>query len=342
MILSNEYGDSWWLGFGNRVDKLRENALRHAPHDVLAEPVGRKCPHTVFQGDRQLRLHRGLGQPGERHPKRALHLGVGRENRTARQSKHERPDDDQWEGHAARHEIVEHAEPLGGGELHSRLLARLAHRRPDQVAVAGIPASTGERDLPRPRVVGALGPLDQQDLGPFRTFDQHQGNRRGTCAGRLGRLRLMAYERPAHGGQCDHTRSCVSHCTTAASLVTVTLGNRVPASTRVSTIAPSCPRSTRPKRRAPRPSVPSSRAASTSSKSWGPCPSNVTVAKPARASRPASVADAPGSTTTGRSAPALVTSTDTVGSRNIWRVAVATVSAILRAWEIIAGDCTSR
>ena len=87
-------------------------------------------------------------------------------------------------------------EALGGSQLHARLRARLAHGGREQVPIIAILASTRKRDLPRPRVTGALGALDQEDLGAFRTVHQHQGHRRGTSAGRFGRPGVMAQERP--------------------------------------------------------------------------------------------------------------------------------------------------
>src|SRR2546429_459329 len=136
--------------------------------------------------------------------------------------------------------------PPGGGDLYPRRLARLAHRGREQVAVLGILTPTGKRNLPRPRIAGALGPLDQQDLGACGTVDQHQGNGRGTRAGRCGRLGLMTRERPPHGGQRDQTTCSVRHCTAAAAPGTVRPVEPAPAATRVSPTDRPPPRSTSP------------------------------------------------------------------------------------------------
>jgi hypothetical protein len=118
------------------------------------------------------------GEEGpKRHPERRLHFGAEAHRWAMRQREYKRPDQDRGEHGSAGMKIVERPQHLGGRQIDADFFARLAHRGVAEVAVAGIAAAAGKRDLPRPGVAGALGAMDEQGLDAVSAVMQHEGDR---------------------------------------------------------------------------------------------------------------------------------------------------------------------
>jgi hypothetical protein len=70
-------------------------------------------------------------------------------------------------------EVVEHAEPLDARQVDAYFFERFADRRRQEIRIGWLAPPAGKRNLSRPRVSDALGPMNEQDFEPFAAIVQN-------------------------------------------------------------------------------------------------------------------------------------------------------------------------
>src|SRR2546428_7624429 len=186
------------------LQERRQDPFRHPPDHLIPHDICGQGPFRASHRQSHLVPHARLREPVERHPEALLHLVVRAERGAARQREYE------WPHHHGRQygrdggEVVEHGERLAAAQVDARLLARLADRGGEQVAIGGLAPATRQGYLPRPRVARAHGAADEQHFGPIRAFDDDEGDGRGAGVGRHGGRAPNGPPGPAHPGERDH------------------------------------------------------------------------------------------------------------------------------------------
>jgi hypothetical protein len=110
----------------------------------------------------------------ERHPEVSCNLIAGLDPGPGRKTKHEWPDNHRGKHLDVWKQIVQLAEQRARRKGDAGFLQRLPACRIDERDIRCIPSTARERHLPRPRVLGPLGPPDEEEVETGRPGSQDQ------------------------------------------------------------------------------------------------------------------------------------------------------------------------